>query len=238
VTGDRPRDADTPLVALTFDDGPSPWTDPILDHLARHGGHATFFVLGSEMGGNDRRRTVRRLLQDGHEIGNHTYSHPGDLASLSDTRILEELSRASSLIEEVAGVTPVHWRTPFLRSTPRLMAVAGSLGLRHVDCSIMPGDWAVSGDETFARVRDSLRHGAVIVLHDGRPRDEPADLSLPTREATVRAVELILDDMAERGMHCVTMAELGAADPQNGSLGPPPTLSDHALERLRGMVTG
>ena len=84
----------------------------------------------------------------------------------------------------------------------------------------MPGDWAVSGEETFARVRGSLRDGAVIVLHDGRPWDEPADLSLPTREETAKAVGLILDEMAERGMRCVTIAALATADPQNGSLGP------------------
>ena len=164
---------------------------------------------------------TRRIYEEGHEIGNHTYSHPGDLAQLSGERILDELSRTTALIEEMAGVTPVHWRTPFLRSTPHLLSVAGSLGLRHVDCSIMPGDWAVSGEATFARVRDSLQHGAVIVLHDGRPWDEPADLSLPTREETAKAVGLILDDMAERGMRCVTIAELAEADPQNSSLGPP-----------------
>src|SRR5205085_8680950 len=117
-------------------------------------------------------------------------------AELSEEEIVGELSRTTALIEEIAGVTPVHWRTPFLRTTPQLLTVAGSLGLRHVDCSIMPGDWAVSGEETFDRVRDSLQHGAVIVLHDGRPANEPADLSLPTREETARAVGLILDCMA------------------------------------------
>jgi peptidoglycan/xylan/chitin deacetylase (PgdA/CDA1 family) len=217
----QPQDFTAPLVALTFDDGPSEWTEPILDHFARHGGHGTFFVLGNEIERDDRQRTVLRLVEEGHEIGNHTYSHPGDLAALSDAGILDELSSTTALIDGIAGVTPVHWRTPFLRSTPRLLAVAGSLGLRHVDCSIMPGDWAVSGEETFGLVRDSLQPGAVIVLHDGRPWDELAHLSLPTREETVKAVELILDDMAERGMRCVTIAELATADPQNSSLGPP-----------------
>ena len=210
------------LVALTFDDGPSPWTEAILDHLGRHEGRATFFVLGNELERDDRRRIVGRLVAEGHELGNHTHSHPGDLAQLSEARILDELGRTTALIEALAGVTPAHWRTPFLRSTPRLLEIAGSLGLRHVDCSIMPGDWEVSGEETFARVRDSLQHGAVIVLHDGRPVDEPADLSLPTREETVRAVGLILEEMTERGMRCVTVAELAAADPANSSLGPLP----------------
>ena len=218
MTVDQQRDITAPLVALTFDDGPSVWTEPILDHLARHDGHATFFVLGCVVDG--REGTLRRLVSDGHEIGNHTYSHPGDLAEQSDAQIRDELDRTTALIEDAAGVTPMHWRTPFLRSSPRLISVAGRLGLRHVDCSIMPGDWAASGEETFRRARDSLQHGAVIVLHDGRPPDEPAQLSFPTREETVRAVELLLDHMSERGMRCVTVAELSAADDQNSSLGP------------------
>jgi peptidoglycan/xylan/chitin deacetylase (PgdA/CDA1 family) len=219
VTVTRPPGTPTALVALTFDDGPAPWTDLILDHLGRHDGHATFFALGNELEKDERRATVSRLVAEGHELGNHTYSHPGDLAGLSDSQILDELSRTTVLIEQVAGVPPVHWRVPFLRSTPRLLSVAGSLGLRHVGCSIMPGDWEVPGEETFARVRNSLQHGAVIVLHDGRPVDEPAHLSLPTREETAKAVGLILDEMTRRGMRCVTVSELAAVDPENTSLG-------------------
>ena len=209
------------LVALTFDDGPSPWTEPILDHLNRYDGHATFFVLGNELDSDDRQRTLGRLVEESHEIGNHTFSHPGDLAELDDAVILDELGRTTSLIKEITGVVPTHWRTPFLRSTPRLLDIASTLGLRHVDCSIMPGDWSLTGGETFERVRGYLRHGAVVVLHDGRPRDEPAHLSLPTRDETVRAVELTLEHMATHGMRCVTVAELLAADPDNASVGPP-----------------
>jgi peptidoglycan/xylan/chitin deacetylase (PgdA/CDA1 family) len=211
VATDPLRDITAPLVALTFDDGPSEWTDPILDHLARHSGHATFFVLGNAINGDDRKRILLRLVAEGHEIGNHTYGHRGDLAGLGDTEIHEELNRTTALIEEVAGVTPSHWRTPFLRSTPRLLSVADSLGLQHVGCSFMPGDWALPGEETFRLVRNALQPGAVIVLHDGRPRDEPADLSLPTREETVKAVALMLDDMSKRGLQCVTITELIAA---------------------------
>ena len=108
-------------MALTFDDGPAPWTEPILDHLARHDAKATIIVLGNEVERADRRETVGRLVGEGHEIGNHTYSHPGDLARLGKARIGDELSRTTALIEEIAGVTPVHWRTPFLRATPELL---------------------------------------------------------------------------------------------------------------------
>jgi len=221
VTAADREESSEPLIALTFDDGPSAWTGPILDHLARHGGHGTFFVLGSEIDDDERRRTLVRLVDEGHEIGNHSYSHHGDLAELDEATIRDELTLTNALVEKVAGVTPVHWRTPFLRSSPRLRAIAGELGLRHVDCSIMPGDWALSGEETFARVRDHLEPGAVVVLHDGRPRGEPAHLSFPTREETVRAVELILGHLSEHGLRCVSIAELLAADESNAQVGPP-----------------
>jgi peptidoglycan/xylan/chitin deacetylase (PgdA/CDA1 family) len=221
VAASNPNGRTESLVALTFDDGPSGWTGPILDLLARHGGHATFFVLGNEIDGDDRRSALVRLVDEGHEVGNHTFSHPGDLASLDEAVILDELGRTTALVQELAGITPTLWRTPFLRVSPWLLQVASTLGLRHVDCSIMPGDWSLSGEETFARVRDHLEDGAVVVLHDGRPRDEPAHLSHPTREETVRAVELILEHMSDHDLRCVSVAELLAVDPHNAAVGPP-----------------
>ena len=201
-----------PLVALTYDDGPSEWTGPILDRFAQHDGRATFFVLGVAIDGDDRRETLRRTVAEGHEIGNHTFTHPGDLSSLAEAVIREEIDRAQAAIRETAGVEPVYWRTPFLRTSDRLLSVVGSLGLTHVGCSSMPGDWDMDADEIAERVREFLRPGAVIVLHDGRPADEPPELSRPTREETVKATELILEDMSRLGLRAVTVSELLGAD--------------------------
>jgi peptidoglycan/xylan/chitin deacetylase (PgdA/CDA1 family) len=201
-----------PLVALTYDDGPSEWTGPILDRFAQHDGRATFFVLGNAIDGDDRRETLRRTVAEGHEIGNHTFTHPGDLSSLDEAVIREEIDRAQAAIREAAGVDTAHWRTPFLRTSDRLLSVVGSLGLTHVGCSSMPGDWDMDADEIVERVRAFLRPGAVIVLHDGRPPDEPPELSRPTREETVKATALILEDMSRLGLRAVTVSELVAAD--------------------------
>ena len=200
-----------PVVALTFDDGPSEWTEPILDDLAAHGGHATFFVVGEAITGEERAATIRRLAAEGHEIANHTFTHP-DVTTLSEAALREELRRTTALIEETAGVTPVRWRAPFLRSDETALAVGASLGLEHVGCSSMPGDWELTAEETFRRVRDRLVPGDVVVLHDGRPTDEPPELSHATREQTVLAVGLLLDHMSERGLRCVTVAELRRDD--------------------------
>ena len=201
-----------PLVALTYDDGPSEWTVPILEHFAEHDGRATFFVLGNAIDGEERRATLRRTVAEGHEIGNHTFTHPGDLATLDEAVIREEIGRAQSSIREVAGVEPVYWRTPFLRTSERLLSVVSTLGLTHVGCSVMPGDWELDADEIAEGGRPHLRPGAVIVLHDGRPEDEPPELSRPTREETAKATGTILEDMSRLGLRAVTVSELVAAD--------------------------
>ena len=74
------------VVALTFDDGPSPWTEPIAEQLERHGGRGTFFAIGEEVDTDEGRRIVRRLLATGHEVGNHTWTH-ADLEQIDDETI-------------------------------------------------------------------------------------------------------------------------------------------------------
>src|SRR5258708_15362928 len=88
-------------IALTFDDGPSEWTEPILDTLRDHGARATFFVVGGSIAG--REETVRRAVREGHEIGNHTATHP-DLTSRRRRSIRRELAVANRLIEQALGM--------------------------------------------------------------------------------------------------------------------------------------
>jgi len=199
-----------PFVALTFDDGPAPWTDPIVDELERHHARGTFFVVGDAIDSAERRATLRRLAAGGHDVGNHTFTHP-DLQVLSDADIRDEMRGANAAIEDVLGVLPRYWRAPFFRSDARVRAAVGDLGGREVWHSNMPGDWELPAGETAERVLADLAPGDIVVLHDGRPANEPAELSWPTREETVVAVGLILDEMATRGLRAVSITELLAA---------------------------
>jgi len=97
------------LVALTFDDGPSEWTAPILDVMKEHGARATFFVIGEAIEG--RESVLRRTAAEGHEIGNHTWSHPA-LTTIPLDRVREELDFAGDTIERVLGARPRLFRPP------------------------------------------------------------------------------------------------------------------------------
>ncbi|MGZ4392164.1 MAG: polysaccharide deacetylase family protein [Gaiellaceae bacterium] len=195
------------VVALTFDDGPSPWTGPILDLLAAHESHATFFALGCLADVDGAEQTLRRILETGSEIGNHTFSHPS-LPDLDDDSIRDELERAGATIEEASGTTLRYWRPPFFHVDERVREVVSPLGLQEVGCAMMPWDWEWDAARSATFVIERLQRGSIVCMHDGRPPDEPAELSAPTREASVVAVGIILDAMTERGLRSVTISEL------------------------------
>ena len=201
------RGLSTPVVALTFDDGPAPWTEPIADALERHGGHGTFLAIGEEVATDEGARIVRRLVDGGHDVGNHTWTH-ADLQTLDDDAIRDEMRRTSAVLDDVTGRPARLWRAPFFRSDERVRAAVGELAGREVWFSSMPGDWELPAGETARRVLADLEAGDIVVLHDGRPANEPPELSWPTRDATVGAVELILEEMTRRGLRAVTVTEL------------------------------
>lgn len=200
------RGISAPVVALTFDDGPSRWTEPIAELLERHDGRGTFFAIGEEVAGEGR-AIIERLVAGGHEIGNHTWTH-ADLQTLGDEEIRDEMLRTSEKLAETLRAAPRYWRAPFFRSDERVRAAVGDLAGREVWYSNMPGDWELPGEETARRVVAGLEPGDIVVLHDGRPANEPPELSWPTRDATVEAVGLILDELAVRGLRAVTISEL------------------------------
>jgi peptidoglycan-N-acetylglucosamine deacetylase len=199
-----------PYLALTFDDGPSDWTDSILDLLVEHEQAATFFVLGCHISGQNRIETLDRIAQVGSEAENHTFSH-SDVRNLEAEEVREELTRTNSLIEEVTGRVPLFWRPPSFKIDGRVRADVLPLGLREIGCSIDPRDFAHDStpEVIVERVVGSqdFRPGAIVDLHDGRaPTDGTA--TAPTRRATVAAVRIILELMDERGWRSVTISRL------------------------------
>ena len=156
-------------VALTFDDGPAQWTSDVLDILAAHRAHATFFVIGSLV--EDRTDLVCRMVAEGHEVGNHSWSHPRLASSCDDDQVRDELALTSDLIAALCGVPPTRFRAPQYDVDARVMKIAARLGLRHTHGDVTPPDWDPRCTARFitAFVLQQARPGTVIGLHDGVP---------------------------------------------------------------------
>lgn len=187
-------------VALTFDDGPSPSTERILDILAGHNLKATFFMIGRYV---DRfPQTAKRVVAEGHEIGNHSYSHPIYLyRSPRETR--EQLCRAQALIATIAGVEPKFVRPPCGVRTPAYFRAARDLGLRTVLWDVAGFDWKRrSGEQIANEVLRKARSGSIVLLHDGDSEGKQ------DREQTVAALPLIIEGLSARGLRIVPLAGL------------------------------
>lgn len=179
--------------SITFDDGPSRWTGPILDLLADHDAKGTFFCCGWAVA--ERPGMVARAHAEGHEIGNHTYWHP-HLPPLTGHEIARELVDTSEAILAATGVRPTLWRAPHFHHDERTDRLAHELGMEHVGATIDPGDWAdEDAEQIAARVLRKLIDGSVIDLHDGIPPNGGTGSN--SRQATVEALALILLAEAE-----------------------------------------
>jgi peptidoglycan/xylan/chitin deacetylase (PgdA/CDA1 family) len=153
----------TGLIRLTFDDGPGAYTEQILDVLKRYNVHATFYVIGRNIGGHVG--TLQRIHNEGHRLGNHSFSHT-DLSRLSRAGILQELVSTQAAIQQASGVTPTAFRPPYGTQNQTVREVAGSLGLSVDLWSVDPEDWAAPGTGVIVqRVLSHDRAGSIILLH-------------------------------------------------------------------------
>jgi peptidoglycan/xylan/chitin deacetylase (PgdA/CDA1 family) len=182
-------------IAFTFDDGPSAANTPeLLDLLARHGARATFFVVGNHVKGSEP--LLRRIVDEGHELGNHSYSHPHTLL-LSRSEIVDELSATNDALAQV-GTTPRWARPPFGKDRRRFTGAACELGLVSVMWSIDSGDTRGRGrDEIVEYVLQEVAPGAILLFHDGGDR----------RPLTLSAVEALLPELTRRGYELTTLVE-------------------------------
>ena len=200
----------TSPVALTFDDGPSEWTAPILDLLAEHRAQATFFLIGSLIAG--RPEIVERMQAEGHEIGNHTWSHPSLTRDCDDAQVRDELERTNEALVAVVGNQPARFRAPRYEVDARVEAVAAEIGLRHTRGDVRPPDWKAHCTSTFiaAFALPQIRTGTIVGLHDGIPPS--ARTGTARRDATVAAVATMLPRLLGAGHTLVTASTLLATE--------------------------
>jgi peptidoglycan-N-acetylglucosamine deacetylase len=191
-------------VSISFDDGPDPrWTPQILDILKAHGVKASFFMVGVNI--EDDPNIVRRIVNEGHEIGIHTYTHP-NLSKVSHERAFLECNATERLIETITGRSTLLFRPPYHsdsrpHTSEELAAVevAQKLGYLTVTDTIDPEDWLCSGpDVILQRIKNSRRLGNILLLHDAGG----------DRENTVKALPQIIDYLQARGDRIVPLGTL------------------------------
>src|SRR5713226_4457479 len=206
-TGDHPG-----TIALTFDDGPDPeWTPAILDILKRENVPATFFVIGKN--GQAHPELLRRIVNEGHELGNHTFTHP-NLGEIPGRLTDLELNATQRLIESVTGRSTVLFRPPYFGDAeadkpeevePAMRAE--KLGYILVGLRIDPGDWkpGVTPDEIVQRTVDKAMddnpetRGQVVLLHD----------SGGDRAATIAALPRLIHELRAKNLKFVLVSDLG-----------------------------
>jgi peptidoglycan/xylan/chitin deacetylase (PgdA/CDA1 family) len=187
------------LIALTFDDGPNGiHTEAILDTLAREGAHATFFVVGESA----RRQPdlVRRMVRDGHEVGNHTFSH-ALLPTLPTDDVARQLDEAQRAIVKSGAPPPRFFRAPKGFKHRRLHHLLDERSLTL--CGWTRGVWDTDRpgvDVIVARAMSALVDGAILLLHDG--------LAGLDRSQTAEALDRILALCRERGLTPVTLGQV------------------------------
>jgi peptidoglycan-N-acetylglucosamine deacetylase len=191
-----PPSDDAPVVHLTFDDGPNAtWTPQILDLLAAYDARATLFVVGREA--TDHPEIMARIVDEGHVLGNHTWSH-ARLTEASPETIARELRDTQEAIEATTGRAPTCLRPPFGARDGEVEAVAADIGLDLAMWDVDPRDWERPGTDVIVEhVQAEVGPGDVVLLHDGF-RD---------REQTVAATERLLEWLTTQGYRITPMPD-------------------------------
>ena len=211
---------DGPYIAMTFDDGPSEKLTPeLLDILAQYHIHATFFVIGKNAA--EHPEILQRAVREGHEIGNHSWSHPA-FAKMSDDKVRVELQKTDDTIRAALGGRPVLMRPPYGSITARQKKwINAEFGYRTILWDVDPLDWKRPGPAVVThRIVTETRPGSIILSHDIHP-------------GTIKAMPATFDQLQAKGFKFVTVSELIAM----GTPMPPKKMGDEGPTPLSSPAT-
>ena len=195
VTPDNPFgiDPSKPMVALTFDDGPSKYTWPIVTALYEHNARATFFLVGQRIASHEA--AIEFTLANHNEIASHSYDH-ANLVELTEEEILSQIQKVDNLMQKQHDYTPALFRVPFGNRDENVLGVLHQQGKPVIGWSVDPRDWELQDkDAVVKHVLSHVKDGDIILLHD---------IHQPTAEAVAELVPAL----QERGYQLVTVSEL------------------------------
>lgn len=196
---DRVIDAEKPMVALTFDDGPkvSP-TNRILDVLEKNDARATFFMVGKNAVKPENADTIRRMAEMGCDLGNHTYGHT-DLAKQSMVENKEAVQQVSDAVQAASGQPTTLLRPPYGSFNASVKQAMVEIGYPLIMWNIDTLDWKTKdAAQTVKQILDQVQDGDIILMHD-------------IYEETADAVEQVVPELISRGFQLVTVTEMAEA---------------------------
>jgi peptidoglycan/xylan/chitin deacetylase (PgdA/CDA1 family) len=181
-------------VALTFDDGPSPYTDRLLSVLGDAGAKATFFMIGNKVAANPA--GARRVADAGMEVGNHTWEHP-NMTAIPAEDVPAQFAKANDAINAATGQTPKLWRPPGGLTDDAVNQQAAKDGLAGILWDVIPFDWINDANTAATRymLMTQIKPGSVVLLHD-------------SYSSTVDLVEQFIPVLKANGYHLVTVSQL------------------------------
>jgi peptidoglycan/xylan/chitin deacetylase (PgdA/CDA1 family) len=187
-------------VALTFDDGPDPEVTPrVLELLAKGGHRATFFPIARRA--EHHPELVRRIVRDGHRLGNHTYHHPHHFAVLGPAGLAREIDRAQDVLTRLGGHPPAHFRAPAGIRNPLLEPLLAPRQL-HLTAWTHRGFDTADGHpgRVLHRLRHDLRSGDILLLHDGNAARTPSG-----RAVALEVLPRLLETLGHRNLRSVPL---------------------------------
>ncbi len=188
---------DEKIVALTFDDGPHrKYTSQLLDLLAKYNAKATFFIVGQNAEKNPE--VVARMFKDGHELANHTFTHP---LRTNVPNLLKEIKQTNDSIQSITGFTPTLFRPVEGQFSDAMIDAIAKEGYKVVMWSwhLDTLDWKSPGTSRIVNtVLKGVKEGNIVLFHDGGGN----------RQQTVKAMERILPELKKQGYRFVTVSEL------------------------------
>ena len=181
-------------IALTIDDGPHPkYTPQMLDLLAEFHVPATFSLIGEQV--IEYPKLVKRLVTSGHQVSDHTMTHPMDLPQLSAGKIKEEIGHAHDRIAQLTGVAPKFFRSPGGAWSTQVLDTAAEHGMISIDWAVDPRDWARPGTGSITRSLLGAKAGDILLCHDGGG----------DRSETIQALRNVIPALQKRGLTFVAL---------------------------------
>ena len=190
---DTPINPNMPMVALTFDDGPSKYTDRLLDIFATHGGKGTFFVIGNIL--ENHSSVLQRMIAEGHEIGGHSWDHR-QLTKLNSSDIKNQVIGTHTKIQKLTGVVTSLLRPPYGSYNSDVKNLCNELGIVIANWSLDTLDWKYKdADRIYETILNEVQDRDIILCHD-------------LHGSTVDAMEKVIPELLARGYQLVTVSEL------------------------------